>query len=48
MGIISVGFYFLDAPQRNYSPQKPGRCMEALPPIDEKALKGDALSHQAT
>ena len=47
VGIISCGFYFLDSANRSKSTHKPRRGMETLPPIDEKALKGDALSHQA-
>ncbi|KAH7389621.1 hypothetical protein DE146DRAFT_738910 [Phaeosphaeria sp. MPI-PUGE-AT-0046c] len=47
VGIITCGFYFLDSPQPSYRHHKARHGVEVSPPIDEKALKGDALSHQA-
>ncbi|OAK95675.1 hypothetical protein IQ06DRAFT_329081 [Phaeosphaeriaceae sp. SRC1lsM3a] len=48
VGIISCGFYFLNDPQRSEGHHNARQGIEELPSIDEKALKGDALSHQAT
>jgi len=47
VGVITCEFYFLDQPQRNPNVQGAHKEMEELPPISEKAIKGDAISHQA-
>lgn len=47
VGIITCEFYFLDNPTRNKNLRGMRKDIETLPPISEKAIKGDALSHQA-
>jgi hypothetical protein len=48
VGVITCEFYFLDQPQRNRDLHGAHKEMKELPPISEKAIKGDAISHQAT
>jgi hypothetical protein len=45
--IISCSFYFLDNPKPNRRLRGARKAMNELPTVDEKAVKGDALSHQA-
>jgi hypothetical protein len=47
-GTISCSFYFLNDPKPNHKLRGARKSMEELPTVDEKAVKGDALSHQAT
>ncbi|RAR02987.1 hypothetical protein DDE83_008388 [Stemphylium lycopersici] len=49
IGIITCEFYFLENAQK--SPERrsiEGKKLEVLDGVDEKAVKGEALSHQAT
>ncbi|KAH7084824.1 hypothetical protein BKA63DRAFT_573833 [Paraphoma chrysanthemicola] len=47
VGIITCEFYFLDKPKRNKNLRGVRKDIEALPPVSEKAMKGDSLSHHA-
>lgn len=49
IGIITCEFYFLENAQKN--PERrcvDGKKLEVVDGVDEKAVKGEALSHQAT
>jgi hypothetical protein len=46
--MITCEFYFLNDPQRNSHLHGAHKEMEELPPVSEKVMKGDAISHQAT
>jgi hypothetical protein len=45
--MITCGFYFLNNPQKTVHLRGENKEMDELPPVSEKAIKGDALSHQA-
>jgi hypothetical protein len=45
--IITCGLYFLNNPQQNPHLHGAHKELEELPTVSEKAIKGDALSHQA-
>jgi hypothetical protein len=47
IGIITCGFHFLNNPQHNPHLHSAHKELEKLPTVSEKAIKGDALSHQA-
>lgn len=46
VGIITCEFYFLNNPRRNTGVYGAQKDVEALKSVSEKAIKGDALSHQ--
>lgn len=46
IGIITCEFYFLNNPRRNSHLHGAQKDIEALQTVSEKAIKGDALSHQ--
>jgi len=46
VGIITCEFYFLNNPRRNPHLHGAQKDIEELPSVSEKAIKGDALSHQ--
>jgi hypothetical protein len=48
VGTITCTFYFLNNPIRNRYLRGAHKDMCGLPSVSEKAVKGDALSHQAT
>jgi hypothetical protein len=47
VGIITCEFYFLNNPQRNPEMHFAQRELEKLEMVNEKAIKGESLSHQA-
>ncbi|KAH3970147.1 hypothetical protein HBI25_050640 [Parastagonospora nodorum] len=47
VGIITCGFYFLNNPKHNTNLLGVHKKLDVLPPISEKSIKGEALSHQA-
>ncbi|KAF1921827.1 hypothetical protein BDU57DRAFT_563962 [Ampelomyces quisqualis] len=48
VGVITCGFYFLENSRRSRCFLDARKEMEVLPPVSEKVVKGDALSHQTT
>ena len=48
VGIITCEFYFLHTPQRSSMVEFPAKeVLEKFGTVDEKCVKGEALSHQA-
>jgi hypothetical protein len=48
VGVIACGFHFLENPRRNRCFLSSRKRMGVLPPVSEKDVKGEALSHQTT
>ena len=47
VGIITCGFYFLENARLNRHPHIAPKAFDDFGTIDEKAVKGESLSHQA-
>ena len=46
VGTITLSFYFLENPRRNAGSQIPRKVVDLLDTVPEKAVKGEAISHQ--
>jgi hypothetical protein len=46
VGVITCEFYFLNNPQRHPEIHFAQKGLEKLGTVDEKAVKGESLSHQ--